>query len=147
MVSLKNVLLFLLMGLSILYAYADNNHYKDVEKYRVFYSAFNSSFILPEIAKIYDISRGKDKGLVTIGVTQTDKIGGEAAVVTGIVSNMLAQQQKLRFVQIKERDAIYYIAPFEYYNEDFLTFKIDIQTEKERQDVAISFQKKFYYEK
>ena len=33
--------------------------------------------------------------------------------------------EKLSFIEIKEGEATYYLAPFEYYNEDFLTFKID----------------------
>jgi hypothetical protein len=48
----------------------------------VFYSAFNSSFIAPDIAVANNIVRGKDKGLVNIAVAKQLGIG-LPTVVTG----------------------------------------------------------------
>ena len=147
MLNLKFLLLLSLLGTSILNVSADEKPYKDIGGYRIFYSSFNSSFILPEIASIYNISRGKDKGLVTIAVTRADKIGGETALLSGTASNMLAQQKKLDFFEVREGQIVYYLAPFEYYNEDILTFKVQIQTELNKELLSFSFQNKFYYEK
>lgn len=147
MLNLKKIALICLLCLLNFSAFADKKPYKEIGAYRVFYSAFNSSFILPNIAEIYGIARGKDKGLVTIGVTLDGKIGGVEAIIAGDITNMLAQRKNLKFIEIKDRDAVYYIAPFEYYNEDFLTFKITVRTKEEDESFPISFQKKFYYEK
>ena len=147
MLNLKKIVLICILYLLHFPVFADKKPYKEIGAYRVFYSAFNSSFILPNIAEIYGIARGKDKGLVTIGVTIDGKIGGVEAIIAGNISNMLSQQQNLKFIEIKDRDAVYYIAPFKYYNEDFLTFKLTVRTKEEDKSFPISFQKKFYYEK
>lgn len=125
----------------------DQQLYKQYGEYKIFYSAFNSSFIDPDIAVANDIVRGKDKGLVNIAVA---KIPGVAlpATVTGKVSNIIQQTQTLEFVTVREQNTVYYLAPFEFDNEDFLTFKIRVLPESDGPQRAypydFKFQKKMY---
>lgn len=125
----------------------DQQLYKQYGEYKIFYSAFNSSFIDPDIAVANDIVRGKDKGLVNIAVA---KIPGVAlpATVTGKVSNIIQQTQTLEFVAVREQNTVYYLAPFEFDNEDFLTFKIRVLPESGGPQRAypydFKFQKKMY---
>lgn len=127
-------------------AIADNKTYKEFGDTKVFYSSFNSSFILPEIANTYNIIRGKDKGLVNIAVIVGDNAGGTTALVKGTVSNIFAQQQVLKFFEVREGDIVYYLAPFEFENEDSMTFKIQVQPDSNKPAHSLSFQNKFYYE-
>ncbi len=127
-------------------AIADNKTYKEFGDTKVFYSSFNSSFILPEIANTYNIIRGKDKGLVNIAVIVGDNAGGTTALVKGTVSNIFAQQQVLKFFEVREGDIVYYLAPFEFENEDSMTFKIQVQPDPNKPAHSLSFQNKFYYE-
>lgn len=135
-----------LMTLLSFGAIADNKYYKEFGDTKVFYSSFNSSFILPEIASTYNIIRGKDKGLVNISVVVGDNIGGTTALVTGTVSNIFAQQQVLKFFEVREENIVYYLAPFEFENEDWMTFKIQVQPDPNKPAHSLSFQNKFYYE-
>jgi hypothetical protein len=124
---------------------ADNKPYKEFGNIKVYYSSFNSSFILPEIASAYNIIRGKDKGLVNISVIVDDKVGGKTALVKGTVSNIFAQQQKLKFFEVREGKTVYYLAPFEFENEDSMTFKIQVQPDPNKPAHSLSFQNKFYF--
>lgn len=135
-----------LLTLLTLGAHADNKPYQQFGDLKVFYSSFTSSFILPDIASSYNITRGKDKGLVNISVIKNDKIGGTTALVKGTVSNIFAQQQKLTFVEVREGDSVYYLAPFEFDNEDSMTFKIQVQPDPNKPALSLSFQNKFYYD-
>ena len=121
--------------------------YKQHGDYKIFYSAFNSSFIAPEIAAANNIVRGKDKGLVNIAVMKELAVG-TPAVITGRVFNILQQSQKLKFVAIKEQQALYYIAPFEFEDEDYLTFKITVRPNdgSKSYDYDFKFQKKMYHD-
>lgn len=121
--------------------------YKQHGDYKIFYSAFNSSFIAPEIAAANNIVRGKDKGLVNIAVMKELTVG-TPAVITGRVFNILQQSQKLKFVAIKEQQALYYIAPFEFEDEDYLTFKITVRPNdgSKSYDYDFKFQKKMYHD-
>ncbi len=127
-------------------AVAENEPVKTFGDTRVYYSAFNSSFVNPEIASTYDITRGKDKGLVNIAVVEKGSPHGRTARVTGTVNNLLNQQQSLDFVEIREGDAVYYLAPFEFDNEDPLTFKIQVKEAGMPSPHTLSFQRTFYHD-
>lgn len=135
-----------LLALLTFSAQADNKPYKEFGNIKVYYSSFNSSFILPDVATAYNITRGKDKGLVNISVIANDKIGGTTALVNGAVFNIFAQQQKLKFFEVREGDIVYYLAPFEFENEDSMTFKIQVQPDPNKPAYSISFQNKFYHD-
>ena len=62
MLNLKKIVLICLLYLLHFTVFADKKPYTEIGADRVFYSAFNSSFILPNIAAIYGIARGKEKG-------------------------------------------------------------------------------------
>ena len=135
----------LLIALLTFNAQAGNKPYKEFGNIKVYYSSFSSSFILPEVASAYNITRGKDKGLVNISVIVDDKVGGKTALVKGTVSNIFAQQQKLKFFEVREGNTVYYLAPFEFENEDSMTFKIQVQPDPNKPAHSLSFQNKFYF--
>lgn len=121
--------------------------YKQHGTYKIFFTAFNSSFLSPEIANANNIVRGKDKGMVNISVMEELAVG-VPSLVTGRVFNILQQSRELKFVAVKEGRSLYYLAPFEFENEDYLTFKITIQTNdgKPSYPYDFKFQKKMYHD-
>lgn len=120
------------------------SHFKQHGDIKIFYSAFDSSFIAPEVAVAYNFVRGKDKGLVNIAVVKT--LGqGEPAEISGQVFNIFQQSQQLEFIAIKEQNTVYYLAPFEFENEDLLTFKISINSPASQGPYSFKFQKKMYH--
>ncbi len=153
----KLAILGLTLAFAVLATAADTQHHKTFAHHTVHYSAFNSSFVLPEIASAYNIARGKDRGLVNIALIEEGRSGGRPARVEGTYANMLAQKWTLEFVEVREENAVYYLAPFKFENEDSLTFKIrvtpmtDTQTASpaatEQTPYELSFQRKFYHDK
>jgi hypothetical protein len=73
---------------------------------------------------------------------------GTPAKVTGRVFNILQQSQSLEFVAVKEQQALYYLAPFTFENEDYLTFKITVKPNdgKPSYSYDFKFQKKMYHD-
>lgn len=120
--------------------------YREFGDSKVYYSAFNSSFISPEVAAKYDITRGKDRGLINIAVVPDGIEGGRAALVTGYVSNIFAQRQDLEFFEVREGSIVYYLAPFRFENEDPLTFKIKVKPHPDKPSYSLSFQRTFYHD-
>ena len=120
--------------------------YREFGNYKVYYSAFNSSFISPDIASKYDITRGKDKGLINIAVVPDEIEGGRAALVTGYVSNIFQQRQELDFFEVREGSVVYYLAAFRFENEDPLTFKISVKPHPDKPSYNLSFQRTFYHD-
>ena len=123
---------------------ADDRPFREFGDYRVYYSAFNSSFVSPEVASAYDIVRGRDRGLVNIAVMPAGTIGGRPAEVSGHVANIFAQRQELKFFEVREDDAVYYLAPFNFENEDSLTFNVTVKPNPDLPSYTLSFQRTFY---
>ena len=142
---MKHLLLLSLLFASAVFSEPVKQSYvKKHGELQIFYSAFDSSFLTPEIAVANNFVRGKDRGLVNIAVVET--LGkGIPAKVTGQVKNIFQQIQDLEFVTIKEQSTVYYLAPFEFENEDLLTFKINVTAGESPFPYDFKFQKKMYH--
>ncbi|MDP2246443.1 DUF4426 domain-containing protein [Pseudomonas sp.] len=91
----------------------------------VHYIAFNSSFLQPDIAAAAGLNRGKKQGVLNIAVLKAGK--PTAAVVSGEMRNLLGQVHSLRFKQVSEGEAIYYLAQFPIEQQELLRFSLKIQ--------------------
>ncbi len=121
---------------------------KPFEQYgntKIYYSVFNSSFLRAEVAAAYGITRGRDRGLVNISVVENDLPAGKTAQVTGTATNLLAQQQVLDFMEVREGDSVYYLAPFRFGKEDPLTFRIQVKIADQPMR-TLSFTRKLYHD-
>ncbi|MEI6894761.1 MAG: DUF4426 domain-containing protein [Colwellia sp.] len=123
-------------------AYAENM--KKLGTMNVHYSAIGSTFFTPEIAKTYGITRSRYNALINISVLDNSKQGSPAKTVSliGQAKNNLGQLKVLDFKEVKEGDAIYYLAQVSYHNEETLHFDIMINDGKEKHQ--LKFSQKFY---
>ena len=127
--------------------WAEDKPFQTFDDYKVFYSIFNSSFIKPEIARAYNITRGKDYGLVNISVIKTSKSGdslGLPAIVKGTAANLMQQRKDLKFLEIIEKNAVYYLAQFRFANEEVLNFSIQVAPVPKQKTYELKFTKTLY---
>lgn len=119
--------------------------FKQFSNLEVHYIAIPSTFIQPKIAKQYAIKRSKNNGLLNISILD-NKQNKQAieATLTGTGKNLIGQTHQLVFAQIKEGDAIYYLAEYPYTNEEIVNFNIKIKTKTKSN--TLKFQHKFYVE-
>lgn len=146
MTTMKAIVFVFSLMLLAATASANDKTYQQYGDTRIYYSAFNSSFITPQVASAYNIARGKDRGLVNISVIEGQRPQGKAVHITGTVSNILGQQQTLDFVEVREGEAVYYLAPFRFSDEDFMTFTIQVQLEAGKPARSFKFQRTFYHD-
>lgn len=124
--------------------------YQTFGDYRVYFSVFNSSFIQPDIAAIYHLERGKDRALVNIAVTRKQDSGytqGLEADLKGYTTNLMQQQKNLDFSAIREQDAVYYLAPIRFTDEEILHFTIEVTLTPGQPPVAVNFTRKLYVDR
>ena len=115
--------------------------------YEVHFSAFNSTFITPEIASAYKLQRGPRNGIVNISVRNVkDSKTGKAttASLEGESVNLLSQSSKLKFREVREGDAIYYLAGFRFSNEEMLKFTIRLKPGGTGKTETFEFRRQFY---
>ena len=123
---------------------ASAENMKKLGSMNVHYMAIGSTFFTPEIAKAYGITRSRYNGLINISVLDNTKSGNPAKTVSisGQAKNNLGQFKSLAFKEVKEGDAIYYLAQVSYNDEETIHFTLDINDGKEQQ--TLKFSQKFY---
>ena len=121
---MKSILIGMLTLMLALPALAERKH--SVGEHDVHYSAFNSSFLQPDIAAAAGLVRSKSQGVVNVSVLKAGK--PVAAQVSGSVKNLLGQDYPLTFKQLKEGDeAIYYLAQFPFESREVLRFNLNVR--------------------
>jgi hypothetical protein len=132
--------------------------YRQFNDHTVYFTVFPSSFIPAKVASTYGLTRGSDRALINISISK-NSVGsssvdnssvssnkaqglGQAAKITGTATNLMQQQYTLEFIEIQEQDAVYYLAPFRFINEEVMHFNLNISIDQ--QHYPLTFTKKLY---
>ena len=136
---ISKLLLSLALSLVII-ASASAENMKKLGSMNVHYMAIGSTFFTPEIAKVYGITRSRYNGLINISVLDNTKDGTPAKAVSlrGKAKNNLGQFKTLEFKEVKEGNAIYYLAQVSYNDEETIHFDITINDGTEQQQLKFS---------
>ncbi|WP_370980724.1 DUF4426 domain-containing protein [Agaribacterium sp. ZY112] len=141
-------ILFTLLTLCVLaltsQAEAPNNQ-SDFLNYTVQHTVFNSTFVPAEIAKIYKLKRSAYESLINVSVYSNEKpMQTIAADISGSVRNLMQQKTKLKFIEIKEQNAVYYLAPVRINGEETLHFELEVKPSSTDTELKINFDQKVY---
>lgn len=141
-------------GLLVLAAYLQGANAQDAnpdlgytrfDEYTVYYSVFNSTMVEPDIARLHQITRAENQVLVNVALVANEgPDGGQAAEVSGSVSNLMQQTRELKFKAIVEDNVIYYLAPLRITDEEILNFTIDVDPRGQAGPYTVKFSKKLY---
>ncbi|EGA69288.1 hypothetical protein VISI1226_18931 [Vibrio sinaloensis DSM 21326] len=136
-----------LMLASVLAVPAWAGQFKTIKDVEVHYSAFNSTFLTPQVARSYKLKRNGYSALLNISVLDNYQAGKPAitAKITGTAKNLIGQTRELSFREVKEANAIYYLAEFPISDEENLTFTIDVNAGNKGTG-TLKFTQKFYVE-
>jgi len=110
----------------------------------VHYIAIGSTLLTPSIAKTYGIERSRYNGLINISVLNNTLKGNPAqtVIISGNARNNIGQSKSLDFTEVKEGNAIYYLAQIHYSNEE--TFHFTIKLDNGSGQKTLKFDQKFY---
>lgn len=115
--------------------------------YELYYSVVNTTFLDPKVAETYGITRGEKRAILNLAVREnlTDSSEARAMVLQGRTSDLI-QQQTLEFREVREGEAIYYIAEFAFINEEWRFFDIDFRPAGAEQTYNFEFKHQLYVE-
>ena len=118
-----------------------------VVNYDIHYVALSSTFLTPSIAKSYGIKRSSYIGIVNISVLDTSQEGNPPVPVeiSGIANNLLDARINLKFREIREGEAIYYVAEVPFRDDQEINFKVAIKYNN-KLNTQLKFKQKFYVE-
>ncbi len=137
----------LLMSLLSVIGVAHAEQKQQVGNFDIHYMALNSTFITPQIAKTYGIERSGYNGLVNITVLNTQLPGNPAVAVeiSGVANNLIDARMTLDFKEIRESNAIYYIAEVPFRDDQEVNFTVAIKYTNQL-NTTLKFKQKFYIE-
>ena len=114
-------------------------------EYEVHYIVLPTTFLNAKVANRYNLPRGRDRALVNVSVLNSN---GEPvmAEVVGRSENLLGQRQTLEFTEVKEGEAIYYLALLRHADEEFHRVTLDISL-PDGQVGEIRFQQQMFWDR
>ena len=119
---------------------------EDFGAYRVHYSALPTEQLLPEIARSYGIVRSHGRGLLNIAVQRSADGSASApvrAALHGTATSLGGQPVALRFREITEEGAVYYLAEFPISVPDTYRFSVSITPENATSVNVLKFSQDF----
>jgi hypothetical protein len=113
--------------------------------FELHYSVLNTTFLDSTVAATYGITRGEKRAILNLAVRENLTDGSEprAMELQGRTSDLM-QQQALEFREIREGDAIYYIAEFSFINEEWRFFEIEFKPDGATQSYTYKFKHQLY---
>lgn len=112
--------------------------------YQAHYTVLPTMFLKPAIAADYGITRARNRALVNVAIIDPDT-GPVAARVSGRTRDLLSQERTLPFEEVREGDAVYYLATLEHDDRETVRFFIDVRTPDGRQH-SLEFQQELYWQ-
>lgn len=125
---------------------AQAQYAQDFGAYRVRYSALPSTQLLPDVAKSYGIVRSSARGFVNIAVQRTasgDASSPIRAAIDGKATSLGGASVALKFREIAEDGAVYYIGEFPVSAPDTYRFAISITPEPGATSFVVKFDQEF----
>ena len=131
----------------LLTAPARAENIQDFGDYVVHYNALTTDMIPPMVARENDITRSKNRAMLNVVVLK--KVLGASgkptpAEVSGKSISLTGRQNELEFREVRETNAVYYIAQFAVSNEQRLTFDIMVTPEGENEPLEVRFRQQFF---
>ena len=104
----------------------------------VHYIAFDSTMIDAKIAQSYQLQRSKYQAVLNISVLKSSDQKAQQVRISGTATDLTQKQIELNFREVKEGDAIYYLAQVPVHDQKHLNFKLDIWQGTENQKLEFS---------
>jgi len=148
---MKQLLSFLiLLGILTFAGAGKAQQAQDFGDYVVHYTALNTNFIPPQVAKGYGIQRSSSRALLNITVLKKvmDNPGTPVkAAVTASGTNLTGQLREIDIREIKDTEgAIYYIGELPVHNLETYNFTVEVQPEGEADPLIVKFRQQFFTE-
>lgn len=115
---------------------------KTLGNWDLHYIAFDSTLLDVKVAQQYGIERSTYNALLNISVLNKSDQKSQQVQLTGSARDLFSKEKTLTFREVKEGDAVYYLATFPVRNEEHLSFNIKVQQGNQSQ--VLQFSQTFY---
>ena len=93
----------------------------------VYYSALSTDMLTPEVARAYGLVRSSHQGLLNIAIRRAGDDGpAETGTVRGSAVNLSGQRVPVKFQEVRDGEAIYYLGTFPISGSDTVRFDLTV---------------------
>ncbi len=137
----------LLLALCLLALPALAENVTRVDGYAIHHNALTTDMLAPEVARAYGIQRSSRRGMINISVIREtpDTTGRSVPARVKVTARTLTgQTREMPLREIREADAIYYIADFPVAHREHLIFDVEVVPEGETRPLKARFEQEFF---
>lgn len=116
----------------------------DIGDYVVHFNAQTTDRIPPEIARMYNIVRSKNRAMLNVSVIDEATATAVPAAVSVKTVNLTGQLKTVNMRRIDEQEAIYYIGETPVANRETLIFDISVTPEGNDEPATMRFKRQFF---
>lgn len=116
----------------------------DIGDHIVHFSAQSTDLLPPDIARVYNIVRSKNRAMLNVSVIEEATDTPVTAVVSVKTQNLTGQLKNVTMREIREQEAIYYIGETPVANRETLIFDISVMPEGKTAASDVRFKRQFY---
>ena len=130
-------------------ATAATKNYEVFDGYTVYYNAFTSDTLQPNMAKANGITRSKKRGLLSVSVVKKSfSPAGTPVNVTlkAKATNLTGQLKQITIREVEDAGSIYYLSEFPITHREVLDFTLDVTPKGESKPLVVKFRQQFYTE-
>jgi hypothetical protein len=113
----------------------------------VHYNALPSTTLSPDVARQYRITRSSNRALLNVSVLRKQADGSQTAIparIDAAATNLNGQRQDLALREVREGEAIYYLAEPRVTDQETLNFELNVLPEGESSAIQVRFQQQFF---
>lgn len=139
---------FVLLGSLLLVGLVQAENATHAGGYSIHHNALTTDNLSAEVTRAYGIVRSNSRGMINISVIH-EKPGTTGAPVTAQITlkakNLVGQKRDdIQLREVREQNAIYYIADFPVANHEHLVFDLDVIPEGETHPLHARFDQEFF---
>lgn len=111
------------------------------------YNAIASTTLTPEVARQYAITRSSGRALLNVSLMRKQADGSHKAIpakVSAAATNLNGQRQDLAVREVREGEAIYYLAEPRVRDKDLLHFELNVLPDGAGTAITVKFQQEFF---
>ncbi|MBT0585489.1 DUF4426 domain-containing protein [Alteromonas oceanisediminis] len=108
----------------------------------VHYMVVGTTFLTPQVANANDIVRSRYNALINISVLDADTQKAQDIAITGSATNLLGTKKNLSFKQVREGEAIYYLAQLNFRDRE--TYRFNVVIQQGNQSQTLKFQQELF---
>ena len=126
-------------------AMAENS--TSIPGYIIHHNACTTDTLSPEVARHYQLTRSKNRGMLNVSVIKgVPGTTGQSvrAKVTAQAANLAGQSREIELREITDGDAIYYIGDFRVTHQETLNFTLEITPEGSTESYTARLSQQFY---